>query len=91
MREGCHATGWLQRIAGGDHEPDSVEPECAESDLRDMSVPGMRWVEAAAQQADAGSSSVTCNQRVLTLTLEVSAGVKACQGNDCRRRSAALR
>ena len=75
-REGRHAAGRLQRVAGRDQEPDLVEAERCQGPLRHVPVPFMGRVEAAAEQADAGAAPIAAGPggfiRHLTWTLTVT-------------------
>ena len=53
--EGGHVTAlFLERIAGRDEPPHFVEPQRIEGCKADRAVAGMRWIERAAEDADAG-------------------------------------
>ena len=47
-----HAVRFLQGIAGGNQQPNLVQPQPLQRDLRHMPVPFMRRVERAAEDAD---------------------------------------
>ncbi len=53
MGERGHVSAGFQWIAGGNQQPDLVEPQQAQGGAGNMSVAGVCGIEAAAQQADA--------------------------------------
>jgi hypothetical protein len=59
LRKRRHAGFWFQRVAGGDHQPELVQPEMAHGLARDMQMPLMRRVERTPEQADAQGAAAS--------------------------------
>lgn len=47
-----HAIALLQRIAGGNQQPDLIKPQSPQCGAGDMGMAGMGRIETAAEQAD---------------------------------------
>ncbi len=58
MAERRHAVLWLQRVAGGDQQPDLIEPQFLARDLDDMAMPGVRRIERTAEKTDARAAPI---------------------------------
>ena len=56
--EGGHAVGGFERVAGGDEEPNLVEPQALEGEAGNVAVALMGRVERAAEDADAGPAPI---------------------------------
>ncbi len=59
LPERRHATHRFQRIARGHQQPDLVQPQPPPGHAGEVQVAGMRGIEGATEQADAGLPSVT--------------------------------
>ncbi len=58
LRDRRESGGILERIAGRDEKPDLVQPQPVQGRARDVQVPRMRRIEAAAEQPDARAPPV---------------------------------
>ena len=47
-----HAVGRFQRIAGGDQQPDLIQPQAPHGQFRDMAMAFVRGIERSAEQSD---------------------------------------
>jgi hypothetical protein len=65
LLERRHATVRLQGIAGGNKQPDLVEPEAPAGGVDDMAMAGMRRIERASEQADTRAPAVAEARQLL--------------------------